>query len=137
MSEALIRSWYDAFNRHDPEAMLALLTEDAVHDVNQGGREVGRPAFRAFLERMDRCYREQVADLVVFADPSGARGAAEFTVIGTYLATDPAPGMPEAAGQTYRLPAGAFFGLRDGRVARLTMYYNLEDWLAQVGAARG
>ena len=53
-------------------------------------------------------------------------------MLGTYLATD--DGLPAATGQTYRLPAGAFFTLRDGRIGRVTMYYNLTDWLRQVGA---
>ena len=53
---------------------------------------------------------------------SFSKGAAEFTVIGEYLATD--EGLPEANGQTYMLPAGAFFTLRDGRVARISNYYN-------------
>ena len=49
---------------------------------------------------------------------------------GTYLATD--DGLPEAKGQTYRLPAGSFFTLKDGKIARVTTYYNLADWIAQV-----
>jgi steroid delta-isomerase-like uncharacterized protein len=40
--------------------------------------------------------------------------------------------LPEANGQTYRLPAGAFFDIREGKVARVTNYYNLGDWIAQV-----
>ena len=32
----------------------------------------------------------------------------------------------------YVLPGGAFFAIRDGLIARVTNYYNLEDWLAQV-----
>ena len=39
---------------------------------------------------------------------------------------------PDAAGQTYVLPAGAFLAIDDGRISRLTMYYNLADWTAQV-----
>jgi steroid delta-isomerase-like uncharacterized protein len=112
--------------------MLALLTEDVAHDVNQGGREVGRDAFAAFMARMDRCYRERLADIVVMAEPSGTRAAAEFTVHGEYLATD--EGLPEARGQRYSLPAGAFYAIRDGRIARVTMHYNLADWIAQVKA---
>ena len=112
------------------QAFLGMLTEDVVHDVNQGLREHGREAFVAFMQRMNRSYREQIADLVVLAEPSGRRAAAEFTVLGEYLATD--AGLPEANGQTYRLPAGAFFDIRDGKVARVTNYYNLQDWLAQV-----
>ena len=130
---ALIRAYLDAFNRGDRPAMLALLTEDVAHDVNQGGREVGRDAFAAFMARMDRAYRERLTDIVVMADATGSRAAAEFMVEGEYLATD--EGLPEARGQRYRLPAGAFYAIRDGRIARVTMFYNLPDWIAQVSAA--
>jgi steroid delta-isomerase-like uncharacterized protein len=130
-AERLIRAYYDAFNRGDRAAMLALLTDDVAHDINQGGRETGRDAFAAFMTRMDRCYRERLADIVVMTDATGTRAAAEYVVHGTYLATD--DGLPEARGQTYTLPGGAFFALRDGRIARVTNVYNLEDWLRQVG----
>ncbi|BDG73909.1 ketosteroid isomerase-related protein [Roseomonas fluvialis] len=129
---ALIRAYLDAFNRGDRPAMLSLLAEDVAHDVNQGGREVGRDAFAGFMARMDRCYREHLADIVVMADATGTRAAAEFTVHGEYIATD--AGLPEARGQRYALPAGAFYAIRDGRIARVTMHYNLADWIAQVAA---
>ncbi len=131
-AEALLHDYYAVFNSGNREAMLALLTEDVVHDINQGGAETGRAAFRAFLQRMDRCYAEQVEELVVFASADGSRGAAEFYISGTYLSTD--EGLPPATGQTYRLRVGAFFDLHEGKVARVTNYYNLQDWLTQVGA---
>ncbi|WP_267869770.1 nuclear transport factor 2 family protein [Deinococcus radiophilus] len=40
--------------------------------------------------------------------------------------------MPEAQGQTYVLPVGAFFEVRGGRIARVTNYYNLSEWTRQV-----
>ena len=131
---SLIQTYYTTFNSGDRAAFLALLADDVVHDINQGGAETGREAFRAFLQRMDRCYREQVCDLVVFASEDGTRGAAEFYIEGQYLSTD--DGLPPATGQRYRLRVGAFFDLRDGRVSRITNYYNLEEWLRQVGAAK-
>lgn len=132
MSEALVRQYYDAFNRGDREAMLALLSDDVAHDINQGGRETGKAAFRRFLAHMDRCYRERLVDIVVMTSADGSHAAAEFVVHGTYLATD--EGLPPASGQTYVLPAGTFFALRDGKVARVTTCYNLVDWSRQVGA---
>ncbi|HET6467765.1 MAG TPA: ketosteroid isomerase-related protein [Geminicoccaceae bacterium] len=126
----LIASYYAAFNRGDSQAMAALLAKDVVHDVNQGPREVGRHDFARFMLRMNRCYAEQVRDLVVMANEDGSRAAAEFIVDGTYLATD--EGLPEARGQTYSLPGGAFFEVEHDRITRVTNYYNLEDWLAQV-----
>jgi steroid delta-isomerase-like uncharacterized protein len=50
--------------------------------------------------------------------------------LGEYLARD--AGLPPARGQRYALPAGAFFALMDGRISRVTMYYNLPEWLRQV-----
>ncbi len=129
----LIQSYYATFNQGQREAMLALLSEDVVHDINQSGQDVGRDAFRRFLQRMDTCYAEQVQDLVVFASSCGTRAAAEFFIAGEYLATD--EGLPPACGQKYHLRVGAFFEIREGTITRVTNYYNLQDWLRQVGAA--
>lgn len=131
-SIALIDDYYAAFNRGDWAGMLALLDERVVHDINQGGCEQGRAKFEAFLAHMARCYRERLEDIVVMATPDGSRAATEFTVHGTYLADD--AGLPRARGQRYVLPAGAFFVIRSGRIARVTNYYNLEDWKRQVSA---
>ncbi len=126
----LIRAYYDAFNRGDSEAMLGFLTDDVIHDVNQGERRQGKDKFRAFNARMDHHYKEELKDIVVLVSRDGARAAAEFNVHGTYKNTD--AGLPEAKGQKYVLPAGTFFAMRDGRIARVTTYYNLTDWIAQV-----
>lgn len=128
---ALLGRYYAAFNAGNGDGMLACLTEDVAHDINQGDRQSGKDAFRTFLAHMDRCYKERLTDIVLMADEDGRRGAAEFIVHGEYLATD--EGLPEAAGQTYELPAGAFFEVRDGLISRVSVYYNLADWIRQVG----
>jgi steroid delta-isomerase-like uncharacterized protein len=127
----LIENYYAAFNRGDMESFLSLLTDDVIHDINQGKREVGKEAFKRFMGGMNTSYKEELVDMVIMATEDGTRAAAEFTVLGEYLKTD--EGLPEANGQKYRLPAGAFFDIRDGKVARITNYYNLQDWIAQVG----
>ena len=127
----IVTTYYAAFNRGDTDAMLALVADDVRHDVNQGEPRLGKARFVEFNAHMTRCYRERLTDMVIFAE--GNRGAAEFIVNGTYLATD--DGLPEAAGQAYALPAGAFLSVNaDGQIDRITTYYNLADWLKQVGA---
>ncbi len=127
---SLIRHYYDTFNSGDREALLALLSDDVVHEINEGGTETGKEAFRAFLQRMDHCYREQVEDLVVFSSDTPDRAAAEFFIRGEYLNTD--EGLPEAKGQTYHLRVGAFFEIRDGKISRVSNYYNLSHWMRMV-----
>ena len=129
-TERVLRDYYGAFDAGDMARFLALLTDDVVHDVNQGPREVGRDAFAAFMRRMNAHYRERIENLCVMTNGDGTRAAAEFTCTGEYLATD--EGLPEARGQTYRLRAGAFFEVRDGRIARVSNHYDLADWIRQV-----
>jgi steroid delta-isomerase-like uncharacterized protein len=127
-----ILAYYSAFNRRDWNAMLGVLTEDVAHDPNQGERQAGLEAFRAFLVRMDESYAEQLRNIVVTATPDGRHAAAEYMVHGEYKKQD--AGLPPARGQKYVLPGGAFFTLRDGKLARVTNYYNLHDWIRQVEA---
>ena len=127
---ALVALYYDAFNALDFETMLGCLAEDVVHDINQGSRETGKDTFRAFMGRMDSAYSEQLRDMMVMASEDGSRAAAEFTVHGIYRQAD--EGLPPAHGQSYVLPAGAFLTVRDEKITRVSTYYNLADWIAQV-----
>lgn len=126
----LIRDYYDAFNAGNTDGMLGFLTDDVIHDINQGERRVGIEKFRAFNARMTHHYKEKLTEIVVMVSKDGTRASAEFNVNGTYLNTDSE--LPPAKGQTYVLPAGTFFAIRDGKIARVTTYYNLTDWIAQV-----
>lgn len=125
---SLIQSYFDCINRHDAEGMIALLSEEVVHDINEGGREIGKDAFRRFKSHMDECYREQITDLVIMTKDN--RGAAEFTCSGINIKTD-VP-LPAATGQSYSIPAAAFFEVEEGKMTRVTSYYNLKGWLEAV-----
>lgn len=126
----LIAAYYTAFNAGDGAGMLALVTDKVEHRVNEGQTRWGREAFAEFCGHMGVSYREELRDITLFASEDGTRAAAEFIVHGTYLQTD--PGLPQAKGQTYVLPAGSFFAIEDGKIARVTTFYNLSDWIAQV-----
>lgn len=130
MSRETIQRYFTAFNAGDVPTMLDCLSEDVAHHVNEGKIRTGKVLFSEFCDHMSRCYKEELTDMVIFVNDEGTRGAAEFVVNGTYLATD--PGLPEAHGQTYVLPAGSFFTLDSGKITRVTTFYNLADWERQV-----
>jgi steroid delta-isomerase-like uncharacterized protein len=129
-TRALLEQYYAAFNRGDSDGMLACLADDVLHDVNQGPRRVGKERFRAFNARMAHNYQEELHGITVMVSEDGRRAAAEFNVHGVYKNTD--EGLPPAAGQTYKLPAGTFFEIDGGKIKRVTTYYNLTEWLMQV-----
>lgn len=126
----LLQRYFNALNDRDIRTCLALVSDDLILEPNQGFAEHGRDAFAAHLERQLRCYREAIEPRVILVEPQGGHAACEYRVVGEYLSTD--DGLPEACGQGYELRAGAFFEIRDGLISRISLHFNLPDWLAQV-----
>lgn len=131
-TKQLIHQYYDYFNQSDLNKFIDLLHDEVVHDINQGESQLGKQKFLSFMERMNRCYREQVKDLIIMTNEDGSHAAAEFIIEGTYVATD--TGLPPANEQHYIIPCGAFFQIKNNKIARVTNYYNLNDWLKQVAS---
>lgn len=131
-AEALIETYYHCFNEGDREGMIACLSPDVRHDVNEGQSRIGHEKFREFMAHMDHCYEEKLTNITIMSHRDGKRLAAEFIVNGRYIATD--TGLPEAKGQIYVLPAGSFLEVENGKISRITTYYNLQHWIALVGA---
>ena len=129
----LVTRYYDAFNRCDKQAMLSCVADTIRHDVNQGGRREGKALFAEFCDHMEECYKEHLSDIVIMTSDDGRRASAEFTVNGTYKKAE--AGLPPAKGQNYKLPAGAFLEIENGKIERVTTYYNLPEWVRQVEAA--
>jgi steroid delta-isomerase-like uncharacterized protein len=129
---ATVQAYYTHFNDKNWQGMLDLLHPAVKHEANQGGTREGKELFAEFLAHMERCYDEQLTDMVFFAEPNNERVAVEFVVNGTYQSTD--SDLPAAKGQKYVLPAGAFLAVEDGQITRVTTYYNLPLWMKMVGA---
>lgn len=128
----ILEQYYQCFNAGNYNGMLDLLNDDVVHEPCQGAPRKGKALFREFLQHMERCYKEQVHNPVLFYSADGKRAAAEFGLTGTYLNTD--SDLPPANGQTYKLRVGTFFEIDNGRISRVSNHYNLQDWLRQIGA---
>lgn len=128
----IVQQYYAAFNARNWEGMLALLSDNIRHEVNQGDPRIGIQLYREFLAHMDECYDEQLTDMVFFTEPGDRRVACEFTVNGIYKKTD--GDLIPAKGQRYVLPAGAFLEVSDGKITRVTTYYNLPLWIKLVSA---
>lgn len=109
----IVQQYYHYFNQQNWEGMLSLLSDDVVRGAVGGTH--GKDMYRAFLARMDQCYKETLSDMVLMADESGGRIACEFVVNGMYKQTD---GNLPGRQQEHRLPAGAFLTVSGGSSAR-------------------
>jgi steroid delta-isomerase-like uncharacterized protein len=126
----VVKNYYDCFNRQDWNGMLALVHPNIRHEPNQGEARIGIEKFAAFLQHMDESYEETLTDIVFFTEPTGKRVAVEFVVNGVYKKAE--DGLPPATNQTYVVPAAAFLEVADGKIARVTTYYNLPLWIQAV-----
>ena len=126
----IIKHYYHCFNSRNWQGMLSLVSDQVQHDSNQGETRIGKTLFAEFMQIMDEHYEEKVVELNVFQAENSARLAAEFFIDGVYKKSQ--PGLPPAHGQTYYLRVGAFFEIEQGKIARITNYYNLPKWIELV-----
>ena len=126
----IVKQYYNAFNEKNFDGMLALLHPEVRHEPNQGEVRVGIEKFTEFMKMMDDSYEETLTDMVFFTEPTDKRVSVEFVVNGVYKKGD--EGFPEAHGQKYVLPAAAFLEVTEGKISRVTTYYNLERWIKLV-----
>jgi steroid delta-isomerase-like uncharacterized protein len=126
----IVKEYYTHFNNKTWQGMLDLLHEEIRHEPNQGDPRIGIEKFTEFLQMMDTSYEETLTDMVFFSEVGNTRVAVEFTVNGIYKKGE--DGLPEAHGQTYVLPAAAFLEVKEGKISRVTTYYNLPLWISLV-----
>jgi uncharacterized protein (TIGR02246 family) len=118
---ATIESFNEAFNRRDVEAVLGLMTDDAVFENTSGGRFEGREAVGAVLTRaFELMSRGRFDTEEMFA--AGDR----CTVLWTYRFDSEEP----ERGQVRRVDV---FRLRDGLVAEKFSYVKSEEFVRQLG----
>jgi steroid delta-isomerase-like uncharacterized protein len=114
-NEQLVRSMFEAFNRHDWEAMASHYSDSALFLDPSFGTDYVRQTRTEMVIK----YKEMHAmfpdlhDDVVTLVTSGNRVAVEFVATGT---------QPDGA--TFRLPISAMFTIENGKIVRDATYYN-------------
>lgn len=127
----LIDRFFAALEAHEGPALESLLAPDIVYDPAHGGRTVGRDAFRRAMAEQASSLAAVFADRALMVAAEGHRAAVECTMRGVYRRS--LDGLPEARGQSFSLPAGVFFELENGRIARVSIFVRERDWLQQLG----
>lgn len=127
-AKTAVLEWTDALNRGDAEAAASYFTEDGVwNSVGFGMVCEGRAAMVAVWS--SGVFTElQIVKTTVLVQ--GDAFASEWTMSGRH--SGPVPGVP-ATGRTFRVTGAGVGEMRDGKIARIAEYWNMADFLSQVG----
>ena len=125
--------WVAALNRHDWDAAVSGFTDDGVlADHAEGTRDQGKEAIKGWLKREEEEFSSDYRLTFVDTIETHDRFAVVYDLTGTHDRSSQQPPLP-ATGKKYSI-RGLAVGRREGdKVKELTLYYNMMEFLAQVG----
>ncbi|MGL4404150.1 MAG: nuclear transport factor 2 family protein [Notoacmeibacter sp.] len=129
-TERLIKAYLDAANIPDNAAIIALMDDDVVFEINQSVRKIGTENLRLLLASKAAHMKEQLADAVIMTSEDGSSGAAEFTWKGTNNV--PIDAVPNAFGQRFSMRAVITFEVEDGKFTRISSHRDMQEWQRQI-----
>jgi steroid delta-isomerase-like uncharacterized protein len=129
-AEEVVADFFDAFGRHDVEAITALLCDDVIEDLPGVGAVEGINDEREFLIGLFAAFpdlRVEVTRLMAV----GNVVAVAWTRRGSFTG-QPFQGLP-ASGKTFVSRAAAFVEVRDGRIWRMMVYTDTGQFFRDIG----
>jgi steroid delta-isomerase-like uncharacterized protein len=126
------RSYIDAWNRHNVDAILDNVTEDFIYDERPATMDrplQGRSAFRAYLERTFTAFPDLRID-VTSCDAGSALAVSESIMRGTHLGK--LGGLP-ATRRRITTRVACVFEVRDNKLAHERLYWDRANTLRQLG----
>ncbi len=127
----LIKTYYEALNKKDMRSLFSIIESNVIHDINQGNTEQGIEKFKTFMKQADASFDEKLDNIILTVSDDGKYAAAQWVDHGTY--SKDYPGMDRSAkNQKFNVPGGHFFEIRNGKIYRVTTYYNAADFNNQI-----
>lgn len=126
----IIENYYTAVKAQDLPKFLNLLSDNVVHEINQGDTETGKALFKTFMENQFSSGKINIKDLIILTSPDGKYATSRFICSGTYTKT--AKGYPPAKNQHWEIPVVSFFQIHDGKISHVAVYFNDKEYLKQL-----
>jgi steroid delta-isomerase-like uncharacterized protein len=131
MDAEFLRRYLGSWNRHAIDELLGNFTDDATYvDVALGQTHAGKVAMRAFFASLEAEFSSDYQfdpGLMVITDTGYA---AEWVMRGTH---DRTSAMLPATGKSFAIHGASIGELRNGKIGRNTDYWNMTEFLMQVG----
>lgn len=128
----LVNELYDAWALHQPERIDAIFTDDGIYEDVAGGQIVrGKEAIKQLLRSAFTWapdFRVTMKSFVITENSAATEWVSEG------IQTGPIGNLP-ASGNSFRLRGASILGFRDGKIAKVTDYYDMASFLRQLDAA--
>ena len=134
--DGFIRRWEDAWDSHEPDRVLALMTDDIVYEDSARPTPMrGHGDVREFLEYVWRGMPDVRFEFTdgPFLHPSEPKAAFYWRGTGTQTGRVDPPGL-DPTGKSVDFVGADFHEYRDGKVAHLRILFDMADVMRQLGA---
>ena len=131
----LVTSWLDAWNSHQPDRILDLLTEDVeARDDSWPKPMHGHREVREFVEALWRAVPDMTFELLAgpYVIPDEPRASFHWRGSGTFTGRMDPPGFAPT-GRRWEIDGADLHEYRDGRISRLRVVFDLMSVSRQLG----
>jgi len=126
----LVHELYTAWSLHQPERIDLIFTDDAVYEDVPGGQIVrGKEAIKQLLRAAYAWapdFRVAMKSLIVADDIAATEWVSEG------IQTGPIGELP-ASGNSFQLRGASILNFQNGKIAKVTDYYDMATFLRQLG----
>jgi steroid delta-isomerase-like uncharacterized protein len=130
-AERTLEEWATGWSSHDMERVASLFSDDCVYeDATMGVVNRGKVELRGFARAIFEAFPDFTVGLTS-RFVAGEWGGMEWTMAGTHQGD--LPGLP-ATGRRFSLRGSAIVELRQGKIKRLTDYWDMATFMKQIGA---
>jgi steroid delta-isomerase-like uncharacterized protein len=132
---SLVGGWLDAWNSHDPDRVLNLLTEAVeARDDSWPTPMHGHAEVREFVEALWRAVPDMTFELLTgpYVIPDEPRASFHWRGTGTFTGRMDPPGFAPT-GRRWEIDGADFHEYRDGRISKLRVVFDLMSVSRQLG----
>ena len=132
----MLYGFFDAYNRHDLDAVLAYCTEDVLWEDPTAGIVHGRQAVRSALGNVFRAFPDMKFpkdELDYFMSFDGTRAASSWRLTGTMKGPMDPPGYAPTGG-TVDIKGVCLYVLEDGLIDHHTIIFDMIELGRQIDA---
>ena len=122
---------FDAWNRHEADAILALYTDGGTYSAPRAGKELTGKAIANYAKALSTAYPDFSIEIISIGDTGGGLVATQWVFHGTH--TGPYFDGTPPTGRTLTLPGGTFTQVENGKIRYERVYMDRQTVTEQLG----